>query len=285
MTILKTSLLIIFFSLLFVTGAIAQTENQEEVQDSSFIVSGKVINPETLKGISFAHVKIHDSYLGIICDSLGFFRLRVNQDQKLKITALGFQEQIVDITPPTEADEVFQDIVMVRQSYLLEEVEVYSLGSWNEFKENFVKTDVPVEENIATSFDFGNLNLAQKEASTLQRGGFGFNLMDGVKLLKSIGKKRRARNAKPTMANWQLRILQSKFNKDIVAELTHETGTTLEILMEYINTYSNFTHNTSELYIGVKIKQLYKDFLQDRPQFEKSLTLDSAGPINNHLRP
>ena len=285
MTILKTNLLIIFFSLLFVTGTIAQTESQEEVQDSSFVVSGKVINPETLKGISFAHVKIHDSYLGIICDSLGFFRLRIDKDQKLKITALGFQEQIVDITPPIEADEVFQDIVMVRQSYLLEEVEVYSLGSWNEFKENFVKTDVPVEENIATSFDFGNLNLTQKEASTLQRGGFGFNLLDGVKMLKSIGKKRRSKNAKPTMANWQLRILQSKFNKDIVAELTHETGTTLEILMEYINTYSNFTHNTSELYIGVKIKQLYKDFLQDRPQFEKNLTLDSTGPISNHLRP
>ncbi len=284
---MKKNILILFFSFYFAIGAFAQTENQEEieVQDSSFVVSGKVINPENLKGIAFAHVKIHDSYLGIICDSLGFFHLRVNRDQKLKITALGFQEQIVEVIPPTEADEVFQDIVMVRQSYLLEEVEVYSLGSWTEFKENFVKADVSVEENIATTFDFGNLNLAQKEASTLQRGGFGLNLMDGIGLLKSIGKKRRAKNAKPTMANWQLRILQSKFNKEIVAELTHESGKTLEILMEYINTYSNFTHNTSELYIGVKIKQLHKNFLQDRPQFEKSLSLDSSGPVSNHLRP
>jgi hypothetical protein len=239
-----------------------------------------------LKGISFAHVKIHDSYLGIICDSLGFFRLRVNHGQKLKVTALGFQEQIVEITPPTEEDEVFQDILMVRQSYLLEEVDIYSLGSWKDFKENFVNTDVPVEENVASTFDFGNLNLAQKEASTLQRGGFGVNLMDGIDFIKKIRKKRRARNAKPSMADWQLRILQSKFNKKVVAELTHESGLTLEVLMEYINTYSNFTHNTSEMYIGVKVKQLHKRFLEERPQFEKNLTLlDSIGPINNHLRP
>ncbi len=286
MTILKKSLLLIFFSLLLVTSSFAQTESQEEVQDSSFIVSGKIINPETLKGISFAHVKIHDSYLGIICDSLGFFRLRVNHGQKLKVTALGFQEQIVEITPPTEEDEVFQDILMVRQSYLLEEVDIYSLGSWKDFKENFVNTDVPVEENVASTFDFGNLNLAQKEASTLQRGGFGVNLMDGIDFIKKIRKKRRARNAKPSMADWQLRILQSKFNKKVVAELTHESGLTLEVLMEYINTYSNFTHNTSEMYIGVKVKQLHKRFLEERPQFEKNLTLlDSIGPINNHLRP
>lgn len=283
---MKTNLLIIFFSLLSVASVIAQTENQEEVQDSSFVVSGKIINPETLKGISYAHVKIHDSYLGIICDSLGFFRLRINHDEKLKVTALGFKEQIVEVTPPTESDEVFQDIVMARESYLLQEVEVYSLGSWDEFKENFVKADDPIEEDITSTFDFGNLNLSLKESNSLKRGGFGVNLMDGVDLLKKINKRRRARKASPTMADWQLRILQSKYNKDVVSELTHETGITLDILMEYINSNSNFTHNTSEMYIGVKIKQLYKNFLEERPEFERSLSLmDSLGRINNHLRP
>ena len=283
---MKTNLLIIFFSLLFVSSAFAQTESTEEVQDSSFVVSGKIINPETLKGISFAHVKIHESYLGIICDSLGFFRLRINPNEKLKVTALGFKEQIVEVTPPTEADEVFQDIIMVRQSYLLQEVEIYSLGTWKDFKEDFVKADDPVEEDIASTFDFGNLNLTQKEASTLQRGGFGVNLMDGVDLIKKISKRRKARKAGPTMADWQLRILQSKFNKEVVAELTHTSGLTLDVFMEYINENSNFTHRTSEMYIGVKVKQLYSRFLEERPQFEKNLTLlDSIGPINNHLRP
>lgn len=282
---MKTSLLFIFLFLLTLSVANAQTTSQEETQDSSFVISGKVINPETMKGISFSHVKIQDTYLGIICDSLGFFRLRIQPKQKLHISALGFKDQIIEIIPPSEANKVFQDIFMIRESYLLEEVAVYSLGSWDEFKEKFIKTEVPKKENIASTFDYGNLNLALQESKSLSNGGFGIDLMDGVGLLKSIGKKRRARRAKPIISDWQNQILQSKYNKEIVAELTHESGNSLIVLMEYINSNSNFTHNSSELYIGNKIKQLYKNFLQERPQFEENYSLeDSVETINNHLR-
>lgn len=57
-------------------------------------------------------------------------------------------------------------------------------------------------------------------------------------------------------------------------------------LMQYINSKSDFTHQTSELYIGVRIKQLYRDFLQENPQLEENLSYtDSVGTIYNPLRP
>lgn len=279
---MKTNLLIIIFSLLFICNAFAQ----EESNDVSFIVSGKVINPETKEGISFANVNLDDTYWGIICDSLGFFRLRVNPNQKLRISALGFKEQIVDIKTPTVEDEIFQDIVMERESFLLEEVAVYSLGTWKDFKENFIKEDLPEEENIAATFDFGNLNLEQAKANTLRNGGFGFNLSQVGNLVGKIGAKRRARNGEKVMTDWQLRILQTKYNKEIVTDLTHETGIKLDKLMAYINTKVNFTHQTSEMYIGVRIKQLHKEFLESNPSFEDNFTLsDSLGKVFNSLRP
>jgi carboxypeptidase-like protein len=280
---LKTSLLTIFLSLFFLFGAYSQ----EEENDNSFIVSGKVINSETLEGVSFANVNLHGTYWGIVCDSAGFFRLRVHPDQNLRISALGFQEQFVNITPPkAEEEEVFQEVFMEQGSILLEEVSIYSLGTWAQFKENFIKEDLPEDENIATTFDFGNLKLAQAEANSLNRQGFGFNLLDGISAVRSIGKKRRARKGIVEMTDWQLRILQQKYNKEVISELTHESGYRLDQLTEYINTKQSFTYQTSEMYIGVRIKQLHKDFLREKPQLENNLSYaDSLGTIRNHLRP
>ncbi|WP_461630550.1 carboxypeptidase-like regulatory domain-containing protein [Labilibaculum euxinus] len=280
---MKTSLLTLFLTLFFAFGVFAQ----EEMNDDSFIVSGKVINAENLEGVSFANVNLQGTNWGIVCDSAGFFRLRIHPDQNLRISALGFKEQSVSITPPqAEEEEVFQEIFMEQGSILLNEVSIYSLGTWNQFKENFIKTDAPEEENIAASFDFGNLKLAQAEANALSRKGLGFNLLDGISAIKSIGQKRRARKGIVEMTDWQLRILQQKYNKEVIAELTHESGFRLDQLMEYINSKQNFTYQTSEMYIGVRIQQLYTDFLQEKPQFENDLSFtDSLGTIRNHLRP
>lgn len=279
---MKSLILNLLLGVLFLNSVFSQ----ENKTDLSFVVSGKVINPENLEGIAYAHIKLDETYWGVICDSLGFFHLRVHPDQKLKISALGFREQIVEIVPPTVENEIFQEVYMERESYLLEQVNVYSLGTWIDFKENFVKEKLPVEENIADRFDFGNLKLVQAEANSLRKQGFGLNLADGIGLIKSIGKKRRDNKKSDELTDWQLRILQSKYNKDVIAELTHETGYRLDVLMQYINSKSDFTHQTSELYIGVRIKQLYRDFLQENPQLEENLSYtDSVGTIYNPLRP
>lgn len=279
---MKSLILNLLLGVLFLNSVFSQ----ENKTDLSFVVSGKVINPENLEGIAYAHIKLDETYWGVICDSLGFFHLRVHPDQKLKISALGFREQIVEIVPPSVENEIFQEVYMERESYLLEQVNVYSLGTWIDFKENFVKEKLPVEENIADRFDFGNLKLVQAEANSLRRQGFGLNLADGIGLIKSIGKKRRDNKKSDELTDWQLRILQSKYNKDVIAELTHETGYRLDVLMQYINSKSDFTHQTSELYIGVRIKQLYRDFLQENPQLEENLSYtDSVGTIYNPLRP
>lgn len=279
---MKSLILNLLLGVLFLNSVFSQ----ENKTDLSFVVSGKVINPENLEGIAYAHIKLDETYWGVICDSLGFFHLRVHPDQKLKISALGFREQIVEIVPPSVENEIFQEVYMERESYLLEQVNVYSLGTWIDFKENFVKEKLPVEENIADRFDFGNLKLVQAEANSLRKQGFGLNLADGIGLIKSIGKKRRDNKKSDELTDWQLRILQSKYNKDVIAELTHETGYRLDVLMQYINSKSDFTHQTSELYIGVRIKQLYRDFLQENPQLEENLSYtDSVGTIYNPLRP
>ena len=66
---------------------------------------------------------------------------------------------------------------------------------------------------------------------------------------------------------------------------TKESGKNLDLFMKYINLKSKFTHRTSDYYIMNKIKQLYKDFQQEDPEFKNSLNdSDEEETINNHLR-
>jgi len=253
----------------------------QDESDKSFIVSGKVINPETLEGISFANINLDDTYWGIICDSLGYFRLRINPEQKLKISAIGYKEQIVAVAEPSAENEVFQEIFLERETYMLREVDVYSLGSWNDFKEQFTKQEIPQEENIAESFDFGKLNLEQAKAKTLNHGGFGLSF--GI---FGSGKKRAKGKLPNPLDDLHEQLLANKYNKQIVAEITHESGERLDLLMKFINSQTNFTYQTRDIYIVNRIEQLYNKFQQENPSWDYDFTYtDSLGNIPNHLRP
>ncbi|PXY00906.1 hypothetical protein DF185_13500 [Marinifilum breve] len=274
--ILKTTISTIFLLLLTIGNSFSQ-----EHKDQTFVVSGKVINSETKEGISFAHVNLDDTYWGVICDSLGFFRIRVNPDQKLKVTSMGYKAQLVAVQTPSVENEIFQEIYMEKESYMLKEVQVHSFGTWNDFKEKFVKQQIEEEENIASTFDFGSLKLAESEAKTMRRGGFGLSM--------GFGKKnKRAKGMKPRTPIEELHesLFAQKYNRKVVAEITKENGNRLEILMRYINSRASFSYQSSDMYIVRRIKELHKEFLQEDTDFQNNLSYtDTLGRIQNHLRP
>jgi len=273
---LKTApILSIFFAVFLSINCFAQ----ETKQDSSFVVSGKIINPENMEGISFAHIKLDHTYWGIVCDSLGFFRIRIQPEQKLHITAIGFKEQVVSINSPSASDEVFQEIYIKQESYLLQEVNIYSLGTWADFKNEFVKKDLPKKENIAETFDYGNLKMDRAMANSLHKGGFGLSLGFNRKKAKGM-------HIPSPIEKLHEQFLKEKYNRELVAQLTNESGKRLDSFIKYINTNTHFNYQTSQYYIGNKIKQLYKNFLQKNPNWEYEFTYtDTLGSIPNHLRP
>lgn len=275
-TILKTTFTTIFLLFLFLSSSFSQNK-----QDLSFIVSGKVINNETKEGVSYAHVGLDDTYWGIICDSLGFFRIRVNPDQKLKVSAMGFKGQVVGVATPSVENEVFQEIFMEKESYMLQEVQVYSLGSWSDFKEQFVKGKAPDDPDASLAMSFGDFTSDEYTGRAIRRQGAGvsFGFGNGKKKFKGMKVPSRLEEIHAI-------LLAEKYNRDIVADITKEHGSRLDLLMKYINSRSSFSHQTSDMYIVRKIKQLHKEFLQENPEWDDNFSYaDSVGNIKNHLRP
>lgn len=261
-----------------------QLSAQDYEEDNTYIVSGKVINKANKEGISFAHINMGDSYYGVICDSLGFFRLRVNPNQQFKISALGFKEKVVNVLHPAEDEyEVFQEIFMEQESIMLQEVAVYSLGSWTDFKEEFIKTKVEKEEDIAESFNIPDFKKDYQAAQSTRREGFGVNAGAIVGLFK---KKRKNSNSSLMQPDWKRALFNKKFNRDLVAELTKESGNRLDLLMQFINSQTNFTYQTSDYYIQNRIKTLHEKFMKENLNWDDHFSYtDSTIQIKNHLRP
>jgi len=273
-------------SLLLLCTFVSNAQNNEE--DESFILSGKVIDAATLEGIPFSHIKIDDTYWGVICDSLGFFKVTVKPNQSLKVSSLGFAEKIIPVTEEITDGTAFQELVLDRTSYMLEEVDIYSLGTWEQFKENFVKMELPADDNIAANFDYGNLRAIYGTKEVPIPGMLkGFGIGGGIGFNgKSKDKKSRDHVARLKSQEYKIEILNSKFNKQLVESITKEKGIRLDALMVYIREREYFTYQTRDTYIHQRIKTHYATFALEYVEGEHEYALeDSTKTLTNHLRP
>ena len=273
-------LTLVFLSSFVLFPIISDAQNSEE--DENFTLSGKVIDASTLKGIPFSHIKIDGTYWGVICDSLGFFKVSIKPNQSLKISSLNYAEITVPITNEVTEGEAFQEISLDRVSYMLREVGVYSLGTWEQFKANFVKLELPDETNIADDWDFGYLRRDRKLALSMGRSGFGASFTVNRKFKDQ---KQRERVEKLKSNEFKTDILKTKFNKQLVKDITHESGVRLDAIMVYITEREHFTYQTQDIYIQRRIKACYDTFVLEYVEGEYDYALnDSTKILRNHLR-
>ena len=110
--------------------------------DSIVRITGQIIT-KNLRPIPLAHILVKGKRSGQICDSLGIFHLQIKQSDTLIISALGFKTQkwaipfISDTSLP-----LLYPITLKRTAYLIEEVNVFAFGSWEDFKADFLKLEL-----------------------------------------------------------------------------------------------------------------------------------------------
>jgi hypothetical protein len=251
-------------------------------------ISGQIIQSKNLVPIPFATILIKGTRQGTICDSLGIFHLQVQQGDTLQIKALGFKgiDWKIPLITDTEIAPFFK-IKLENTSYLLDDVDVYALGTWEEFKEEFIHSDLPMEVKPTA-----DLNISKVEMQNI-KDEIAFNTApDMVGGLISYASKLFMKKKKPIIIlsdetkGQHAQILNSKYNKKLIAELTHEKGSRLDELIIFINSRTNFTFENNELFIQTKIVELYEEFKQNpENETKQKIKIDSSKQIINPLRP
>ncbi|WP_282015575.1 carboxypeptidase-like regulatory domain-containing protein [Marinifilum flexuosum] len=277
------SLILICFTLLTLNGVA-----QEFSQDSTISISGFILSDKEKEPIEDAIITIKRTRRGVISDSSGVFHLQILPKDTLVISSMGFE--MIQWPVPAIADPNFPPffkIYLKNQAVPLKEVNVYALGTYEDFKEEFVKKKLPPKKKKGEGFRLSEAQMF--EIKLKEQARTPPNVVAGlIGLGSKIFKKKK--KPQPVFSNEvnfvHQQMLQEKFNREIVTNLTGETGNTLEQVYAYIYKNSNFTYQDSELDIQTKILELYKEYKLDPEKANSSLLqLKKKDKIPNHLRP
>ncbi len=242
----------------------AQASNIET--DSIISISGQILHSESLAPIPLATITIKRTRKGTICDSLGIFHLQIQQFDTLRISALGYKriEWEVPFVFNPDSPPFFQ-IKLEEISYLLDEVDIYALGTWDEFKEDFIKSKLeeknPINKSITKQlapYNTKKPNVVPPQYRANREGKMGvvsaiFAPTDFLFDKLSKSEKSKKKISKIIRNEGNTKKIGSKYNAEIVADATGLKGEELLKFMEYAGSNIKVTPNSSEYFVMKQI--------------------------------
>jgi hypothetical protein len=246
---------------------------QAFMQDSLVSISGMVYSSKTNEAIPNATVAIKRSRKGVICDSTGVFHLQIQQNDTLVISALGYEmnEWPVPVILNPEFPPFFR-IKLRDISYLLKEVDIYALGTWEEFKDEFVKSKVeeknPINKDIGKQLEPYNSKKpnpvpAQYRPKIDKKLGVVDAIFRPTDFLHNkLSKKEKAKKklSKMIKAESKNKKISSKYNAEIVADATGLQGDELVAFMEHCGKKIHVTEKSTDYDVMKQVLDLYEEY-------------------------
>ncbi|PKQ62564.1 hypothetical protein BZG02_12665 [Labilibaculum filiforme] len=253
-------LLILFLS----SSTYSFSENSKT--DSIISISGQVLHSESLNPIPLATITIKRTRRGIICDSLGVFHLQIQQYDTLRISALGYKA--IDWPVPFIFNTQFPPFFQIKLddiSYLLDEVDIFALGTWDEFKEDFINTKIeeknPINKSITEQlapYNTKEPNVVPAQYRPNREGKMGvvsaiFAPSDFLFDKLSKSEKSKKKISKLIRNEGDTKKIRSKYNAEIIADATGLEGDELLEFMEYAGSHIKVTANSSDYFVMKQI--------------------------------
>jgi len=251
-------------------------------RDSIISISGQIVTTKGLSPIPLAHLIIKGQRSGKICDSLGTFHLQIKQSDTLVISALGYRTQnwpvpfIFNNTIPS-----FFQIPLEKMAYVLKEVDVFALGSWDEFKADFVKLEIKddyvINKQIIKELAPYNTKppniIPPQYRTTIEKPRISDAIFKPAHFLftKFNSKEKSKRKVSKMIRNeWKLKKLSKNYNAEIVSANTGLKGDALEDFMAYCGPKLEITEVTSRYDILEQIVHNYKEYRQIKKEKQAS---------------
>jgi len=209
---------------------------QRDVTDSVHIISGRLIDFMNEDGVQFAHIINQNRGYAMISDTLGYFRILAGLNDLIIVTAIGYYNLPVLINDSILFAEEFRIFKMVPRIYPINEVIVNPLGTYEQFKYNFMNLDVPepkdqLHPSIMPEIESGIDTLDIIEP---------FSVMSPISAIYNLSSKEGKslrKLEKITEEEQFLKQVEHKYNQEMLIRITGMEG---EELYEFI-TFCNFS--------------------------------------------
>lgn len=262
-----------FILILFLSANAFHSNAQSFLQDSTLSISGLIYSSKTNEAIPNATVTIKRSRKGVICDSTGVFHLQIQERDTLVISALGYElkEWPVPLILNPDFPPFFR-IKLQDISYLLKEVDIYALGTWDEFKDEFVKAKVkeknPINKDIGKQLAPYNTKKpnpvpAQYRPKIDKKMGIVDAIFRPTDFLHNkLSKKEKIKKnlSKRIKEEGKNKKIGKKYNAQIVSDATGLKGDELLAFMEFCGKKIQVTENSRDYDVMKQILDLYQEY-------------------------
>jgi hypothetical protein len=163
---------ILGFFLLSSNGVAQDTINGDLVQ-----FSGVMVTADSLTPVPLAHILVKQSYRGTISDYNGYFSFVARQNDTIIFSAIGFKNQQF-IIPDTISNNRYSMIqVMATDTIYLSETVIYPWPTREQFKEAFLKIDIPDDDITIARKNLNQVDLMRRSLVIQSDGSLNYDYM------------------------------------------------------------------------------------------------------------
>ncbi len=251
--------LYLFISFVFILFSFTIVNAQTLTEGNSVKVSGIIVKHDSITPIPFVNIINKRTNTGTISDINGFFSISILKSDTILFSSLSFEKKPFHLTDTLGLVSYFFKIIMNDKNYKLAVINVYALSKQSQFRYDFIHLDLPE-----------HLNLSGKEIyipgiphydgphdlnKPLIGSPISFFYTKFSKIEKS--KRKLKQLLKQDAIN---KIINSKYNKKIVGELTGLKDERLNVFMKFCDFNNQYLLKNKEYDIYVRIMQNFKKF-------------------------
>lgn len=146
-----------------------KTQSRELVQ-----FSGVVVENDSLKSIPFTSIMIKNSYRGTVSDYFGYFSFVAQENDTIVFSAIGFQKGYFVIPDTLSINKYSLIHVLVKDTIQLKEISIYPWPTREQFKDAFLKLDLPSDDLERARKNLTQAQLREKVQGLPMDGGMNY---------------------------------------------------------------------------------------------------------------
>jgi hypothetical protein len=115
-------------------------------QEKQYVqLRGNIYSKDSLSAIPFVTILESKSKTGVVSDANGYFSISLRPYDTILFSAIGYETYPYVVKGVAEKNQYIK-ILLEPQTYQLQEVGVYAIKNFKEFKKDFINLDLPEEE-------------------------------------------------------------------------------------------------------------------------------------------
>jgi len=222
-------------------------------------LTGRVLSEKTGKPIRYATIINLKKSKVTACDSLGYFNMTVLNDDVLKINALGFEKEYISFIDKKINPAEIIIIKMKEKTYKIGKVNIFE-ERWKDFVFEFTHSEIEKDETKERIEKWFYTLVDPKELAILTASaaiGIPINYKtkaDKQKIKVEELKRKAAENA----------IIESKYNPDLVSELTGLNKTEAIKFMRFCNFNRSYLLQANDYDIIISVNNKYENYIKTK---------------------